>query len=548
MTDTTDTHPGGGNNPWYKPRPAAPAAPPAADVPGFGGDREHLVDLPEHHLAPDAAWIAGGAGTGDTRNSAPRIAIALLVVAVSAYLFGPYAFLIIGALLVSIILHEFGHYGTAKLFGMKATEFFVGFGPRIWSFRRGETEYGLKVIPAGAYVRIIGMNNLEDVDPADESRAYRSKSAPKRMIVVLAGPFMNLLIAFVLLFSLLLLHGLPGDQWTVGRVQAGSAAAAAGVQEGDRILSVGGDPVGTWEHFREQLNDKSGAPVALVVERGGQQVTLTADLGWRLSADSAKAIPSKPALKANDLVVSAAGRPVPSWSDLRGTLGQSGDPVTLKLERGGHPYELIVNRPVADLPEDGSGAYLGVGNEPVLVKESAAGAVTGSLTAMKNILAGTGSAFGKLFTPAGLQNYAGQVADSTKTTTTLAASTEVGVLTPIGSSPAPDAAAAADRPVSIVGIVRLGNDVAQVDLWQFVELVAAVNFALAIINLLPLLPFDGGHTVIAAYEGIRGAIRREPYRADITKMLPLVYGVFAILVLLGSTTIVLDILRPPTLP
>lgn len=543
MTDTTDLRPSGGDNPWYKARPVAPEESPAV------GPAEGDAGLPgDHHLAADAAWVAGGAGTGDTRNSTPRVVVALLVVAVSAYLFGPYAFLIIGALLVSIILHEFGHYGTAKLFGMKATEFFVGFGPRIWSFRRGETEYGLKVIPAGAYVRIIGMNNLEDVDPADESRAYRSKSAPKRMIVVLAGPFMNLMIAFVLLFSLLLFHGAPGDGWTVGKVQAGSAAAAAGVKEGDRIVTVGGEPVGSWEHFREQLNAKSGAPVDFVVDRGGQQVTLTADLGWRLSADSAKAIPSKPVLKAADLVRSVADQPVASYDDLRQVLEQSGDPVTLKLERNGQPYELIVNRPVAGLPSNGSGAYLGVGYEPILVKEGAGGAVTGSLVAMRNILAGTGSAFGRLFTPAGLQDYAGQVADSTHTTTTLAASTEVGVLTPIGSAPAPDAAAASERPVSIVGIVRLGNDVAKVDLWQFVELMAAVNFALAIINLVPLLPFDGGHAVIAAYEGIRGAIQRKPYRADITKMLPIVYGVFALLVLLGSTSILLDILRPPTIP
>ena len=500
------------------------------------------------HIPDSAAWIAGGAGSGATRYTGARLVAMVLVIGAAVYFFGWYALLMIAALLVSIILHEFGHYGTAKLFGMKATEFFVGFGPRIWSFRRGETEYGLKVIPAGAYVRIIGMNNLEDVDPADESRAYRSKSAPKRMIVVLAGPFMNLLIAFVLLFSLLLLHGAPGDSWSVGKVQAGSAAAAAGVLEGDRILKVGGDDVGAWDQFREQLNAKTGKPVELVIDRGGQIVTLTADLGWRLSSDSAKAIPSKPALKAADLVTSVAGQSVASWPDLRKVLEQPGDPVTLKLERAGAEYELIVNRPVANLPSDGSGAYLGVGYEPILVKEGPVGAVTGSLNAMKSILGQTGSAFGKLFTPAGLQDYAGQVADSTKTTTTLVASTQPGVLTPIGNAPAPDAANSEVRPISIVGIVRVGNDVAQADLWLFVGLIASVNFALAIINLLPLLPFDGGHTVIAAYEGIRGAIRREPYRADITKMLPLVYGVFAILVLLGSTSILLDILKPPTIP
>ncbi|NDH11117.1 MAG: RIP metalloprotease [Actinobacteria bacterium] len=97
-----------------------------------------------------------------------------------------WAFFVV-ALIVMIFMHELGHYLTARWTGMKVTEFFIGFGPRLWSFRKGETEYGVKGIPAGAYVRIIGMNNLDPVEPGDEQRSYRVKSWPRKMLVVSAG-------------------------------------------------------------------------------------------------------------------------------------------------------------------------------------------------------------------------------------------------------------------------------------------------------------------------------------------------------------------------
>src|SRR5690349_21973176 len=101
-------------------------------------------------------------------------------------------------ILISVALHEAGHMWSARAFGMKVTRFFIGFGPRLFSFRRGETEYGLKAIPAGAYVKIIGMSEFEEVDPADEARTYRAQGTFKRIFAVIAGPAMNLLIAFVL--------------------------------------------------------------------------------------------------------------------------------------------------------------------------------------------------------------------------------------------------------------------------------------------------------------------------------------------------------------
>ena len=108
---------------------------------------------------------------------------------------------IIVGLILTIMLHEWGHYIAAKKSGMKVTEFFLGFGPRIWSFRKGETEYGIKAIPAGGYVRIIGMTNLEEVDPEDEPRTYRQATVGKRLITVLVGIIVNLSIALVLIFA-----------------------------------------------------------------------------------------------------------------------------------------------------------------------------------------------------------------------------------------------------------------------------------------------------------------------------------------------------------
>src|ERR1700728_5052375 len=104
------------------------------------------------------------------------------------------------AISASIILNEFGHFITAKKFGMKATQFFMGFGPTIWSVQKGETEYGIKAIPAGGFVKIVGMTSMDEVDPADEPRSFRRHPAWQRLIVLVAGSTMHFVLALVLLF------------------------------------------------------------------------------------------------------------------------------------------------------------------------------------------------------------------------------------------------------------------------------------------------------------------------------------------------------------
>jgi membrane-associated protease RseP (regulator of RpoE activity) len=197
---------------------------------------------------------------------------------------GPHVFVIVMAFVVMIFLHELGHFVTAKRSGMKVTEFFLFFGPEIFSFQRGETRYGIKTIPAGAYVRIIGMNNLDDVaDPADEPRTYRSKSYPKKMLVITAGSAMHFVQAAVLLVLFFSFYGQrdPSD-WSISeisRLESGpSPAEEAGLELGDRIVAVDGDQVSTFADLREELAPRPGQEVVLTVERDGTVFDTTTTL------------------------------------------------------------------------------------------------------------------------------------------------------------------------------------------------------------------------------------------------------------------------------
>jgi membrane-associated protease RseP (regulator of RpoE activity) len=185
-------------------------------------------------------------------------------------------------ILISVFLHELGHFATARMTGMKATQFFLGFGPRLWSFQRGETEYGVRALPLGAFVRIIGMNNMDEVPPADEARTYRQQSYPRRMLVISAGSLMHLLIAVVLLFGIFATRGelvdRPGAE--IGVVEDGGPAARAGLESGDVILSIAGTPIEDPTALGETVRShQPGDDVTIVLERDGEQQTVTAQLG-----------------------------------------------------------------------------------------------------------------------------------------------------------------------------------------------------------------------------------------------------------------------------
>ena len=189
-------------------------------------------------------------------------------------------FLFVVGVLVSVFLHETGHFVTARLTGMKATQFFLGFGQRLWSFRRGETEYGVRLLPLGAFVKIIGMNNLDDVPAGDEPRTYRQATFPRRMLVITAGSIMHILIAIVLFFAVFATKGelveVAGAE--VGEVVTGGALAA-GIQEGDILLSIGGHPIEAGQEPGEIIRTyRPGDTVDVVLDRDGERLTVEATL------------------------------------------------------------------------------------------------------------------------------------------------------------------------------------------------------------------------------------------------------------------------------
>jgi membrane-associated protease RseP (regulator of RpoE activity) len=203
----------------------------------------------------------------------------------------------VAAVLVSVMLHELGHFLTAKKFHMRVTQFFVGFGNTLWSTFRGETEYGVKSLWVGGYVRISGMTSMEDIDVADEPRSFRSKPGWQRIIVLAAGSFMHFVLAMLIFFVLAFAVGQANTNTNLvsaitpcvpASVKAldsahpcpsgnlsKSPAELAGMKPGDRIVSVAGRPVRTWDQLHAALAAvPAGTTIPVVVQRAGHDVEL----------------------------------------------------------------------------------------------------------------------------------------------------------------------------------------------------------------------------------------------------------------------------------
>ena len=222
--------------------------------------------------------------------------------------------MIIGFILM-IVIHEGGHFVAAKAFGMKATEAFFGFGPKLWSTTRGETVYGVKAIPFGGYVRIIGMNPFEEVDPFDEDRTYRAAPFWQKSVVVLAGIISHFVVAIVLLWVVVAVWGTFATDadgqivrtTTIAAVSdvlpssdEPSPAALAGTEVGDTIVAVDGSPVAEWEEFANFAQASGGKMVVITVERSGETVDLETTL----------ATIDRPIVEGGEVVVDAEGDPV----------------------------------------------------------------------------------------------------------------------------------------------------------------------------------------------------------------------------------------------
>jgi len=363
---------------------------------------------------------------------------------------------IIFGIVALIMLHEAGHYFTAKRAGMKVTEYFLGFGPRVWSFRRGETEYGVKAIPAGGYVRIVGMSNLEDVDTDEEPRTFRHGTFGNRLTVILAGVTVNLILALLLIYAALIGRGLPDTvEASVSRVLPDSPAAEAGIRDGDRIISIDGQRLDVDRDIAEALRDRVGQPTTLVVERDGGTATLTAVTKKRSSSDK------------SGIIGVSVGQSVSSYESF-------------------NPIE----------------------------------AVPKSFSTIGQMTRDTGAGIGRLFSPDGLERYSKNFT---------------------GDAPKQGSPASNERPRSIVGIVDIGGDLVGGNVWSLLFLLGAINLIVALFNLIPLLPFDGGHAVVVIYEQAASKIRGREVRVDFRKLVPVTALVLVVFLTLGLSAMFLDI-------
>lgn len=492
---------------------------------------------------------------GSPLGRAIRLAILLGLVVLLGVKQGMSMLIVVAAIVIMIFLHELGHYIMAKRAGMLVTEFFIGFGPRIWSFHRGETEYGLKAIPAGAYVRIIGMSNMEEVDPALESRTYRQKSFSQRIGVAVAGSTMHFLIAIVLLFIQFAFIGGPdGERWQVGNVSEGSAAEAAGLQLDDEIVAFDGVAIESFDDFRDQVAAVGPGTVDLDVVRDGETIVVPVALSTRMKLIGTvredvdvidngqmllvgepvpEGVAEAAGIVGGSELVSVNGQPVDELSQVQEIAGSADGRVTLEtVSTSGATttHELDLGSEVATTEP---GAFVGVGAAQVLERQPVPEAVVSSVDTFGQVAWASVMGVGKFLWP---PNMASFIADAftgggdTTDTATAAAST------PTGNE---------NRPISIIGVAMLGSDLSSQNVANLVGFLAQLNIFLGIFNLFPLLPFDGGHVVIACYEKAQEMRRRttQRYLSDVSRMLPVAYGVIGVLMVVGLLAMFVDITR-----
>ncbi|MDI2132773.1 M50 family metallopeptidase [Yinghuangia seranimata] len=413
-------------------------------------------------------------------------------------------------LLFSIAWHEAGHLAMGKLFGVRVPQYMVGFGRTIWSKKIGETEYGLKAVPAGGYCRLIGMfppdddgklkakstspwrsmieeareASYEEVGPGDETRMFYTRKPWQKFLIMFAGPAMNLVLGVAILAGVWMAYGVPKPSNQVGLVvdcvvpateadrkctpqDVPAPAAAAGLKVGDRIVSFNGTKITSYGQLQPLIR-KSMGPVDVVVQRDGQQVTL------------------HPVLVANKVQkFDSHDQPIKGEYLETGYLGFSPRSVVTPLTAGQVTDEMRF--------------YMDK-------------SVEGLMRIPQKIPALWGAAF------------QGEERDK-------------------------------DSPVGMVGAARIGGDVLAADapaaarVMTMLQLLAMINIGLFLFNMLPLLPLDGGHMVGAIWESVRRRIARvfkrpDPGPFDVAKLMPVAYAVAVVFI--GFTVLVLiaDLVNP----
>ncbi|MEW2356713.1 site-2 protease family protein [Spirillospora sp. NPDC029432] len=412
-------------------------------------------------------------------------------------------------LMASIALHELGHFSFAKLFRVRTTQFMVGFGPTLWSRHKGETEYGIKWIPLGGYIRMIGMlpprkgdasgqvrqistgpwqgliesargAALEEVRPGDEDRVFYAKKWWQKLTIMFAGPAMNLLLAVIFFAILLMGIGTLTPQPVISTVEkcaipanskltdcpqgyTPTPAAAVGLKPGDRIVSFGGKKVGEYSELQAMIRDSGGRTVAMEVERAGKTIPLQVPIASNKMYD----------LEDNDKVV---------------TVGFLGITPLQERERKG---PVAVADHMAELTAHTAGALIRLPQKMVGVWEAA---------------------------------FGGEKRDP-------------------------------NGPIGVVGVSRLGGEIAASPqpvldkVEMFILLLGSLNLAVGLFNLIPLLPLDGGHMAGALLEAIKKFFARlfgrpDPGYVDVAKALPVTYVMAVVLIVMGGLLIYADLVNP----
>ncbi|HOA26627.1 MAG TPA: site-2 protease family protein [Arachnia sp.] len=422
----------------------------------------------------------------------------------TAVLVVAFAVLFFALIMASIALHEVGHLVPAKLFGVKVTQYFVGFGKTLWSRRKGETEFGVKAVPLGGYVRLVGMYppekpvaspnwltrladqarryEYEEITPADDGRLFYQKKTWQKIIIMLGGPAMNILLAFLIFLGINVFHGVYQPTLEVAHVSECAIRAdredqtctdadpltpakAAGIRVGDTLVSFNGVALTSWEQMGDLIRANRDAPATVVVERGGAEVALPT---------------------VNTVLNHVPDRLDPTTYVEAGFLGVSPN------------QELVHGGPVATVQQMWTltkQSAVALASFPVRVYAVAADLVTG------------------------------QPRDP-------------------------------NSPVSIVGASRVAGEIGASDQLgvgdkaaTWFSLLGSVNLFVALLNLVPLLPLDGGHVAGALYEWLRRLAARlrgrtDPGPVDTAKALPLTYVVGGFLLIGGAVLIVADLVSP----
>ncbi|GAB2833821.1 site-2 protease family protein [Actinocorallia aurea] len=427
------------------------------------------------------------------------------------------ALLFLVLLMASIAFHELGHLSFAKLFKVRVPQYMVGFGPTLKSWRRGETEYGIKWIPLGGYIRMIGMlpprkddpegmlrnastgrfqmlidsareGSLEEVGPDDRDRVFYSKKWWQKLLIMFAGPAANLLLAFVFFAVLIMGFGTMQATPTVSSVakctipaaeayQAdgtprectaeetarSTPAALAGLQAGDRFVSFDGEKIDDYPELQGLIRESANKSVQAVVVRDGKEVPVT-------------------------LAVTANQLPDLDEPDKTVTVGFVGiTPLTDRVQ--GSPLDVATQ--MGDMTTRTLEAFVNLPEKMVGVWQAA---------------------------------FGGEERDP-------------------------------EGPIGVVGASRLGGEILASEnpgiekLTWFIGLLASLNFAVGMFNLIPLLPLDGGHIAGSLWEGIkRGAARvlrrPDPGYVDVAKLLPLTYAMSLVLLVMGALLVYADLINP----